>query len=255
MAYNDIIVEKKGVVAKLTINRPPVNVLSIETLKEMNSALGELKNDPEVKVLLITGAGDRAFSAGVEVKDHIGDRMPIMMQVFPELFNRLMEVDKVTIAVVNGVALGGGCELVGGCDLAVASEKAVFAQPEMKLGTYPGIAGVLFQRLLGIRRGLEFVLSGDNIDAKEAERIGLVNKVVPYEELEKAAEEFAQRFSGLSGIVLRMARRTMYQTADLGWDEALKVAAEVSEDVMKTEDANEGLSAFVEKRKPVWKNR
>lgn len=255
MAYQDIIVEKNQAIARITINRPPVNVMSIETLKEMNAELEELKNDQVVKVVIITGAGDRAFSAGVEVADHIGDRMPIMMEEFEKLFKRLVEVDKVTIAAVNGVALGGGCELVGGCDMAVASEKAVFAQPEIKLGTFPGIAGILFQRLLGMRRGLEFVLSGDNIDAAEAQRIGLVNKVVSPGDLEKATEEFAQRFSRHSGIVLRMARQGMYRTADMGWNEALKEAADIAQDVMKTEDATEGLNAFLEKRKPEWKNR
>mgnify|MGYP001051472620 CR=1 FL=1 len=132
----------------------------------------------------MTATGNKAFCAGVEVKDHLGDRLPKMVEAFNKLFISLVEVDKPTIAVVNGVALGGGCEVVAGCDMAIASEKAQFGQPEIKLGVYPGPAVVLFPRLMGRKKAFELIVSGDNINAKEAERIGLVNKAVPEDELE-----------------------------------------------------------------------
>jgi len=188
MAFKNILLKKKEGVAKIIINRPPLNILDIDTLEEMSQALAGLKTDDEVKVVAITGSGDKAFSAGVAVGDHLGDKLPKMVEVFHKLFIALIEVDKPTIALVNGVALGGGCEIVAGCDMAVASEKAQLGQPEIKLGVYPPPASVLFPRLLGRQKAFELILSGDSISAKEAERIGLVTKVVPAQEFEQASD-------------------------------------------------------------------
>ena len=252
MNFENILLEKKEGVAKITINRPPLNILNIDTLVEMNEALAELRTDDEVKVVVITGAGDRAFSAGVEVKDHLGEKLAKMVEVFNKLFISLIEVDKPTIAVVNGVALGGGCEIVAGCDMAIASEKAQLGQPEVKLGVYPPPASVLFPRLMGRRKAFELILSGDNIDAKEAERIGLINKVIPEEELEKATDKFIKRFTVNSGLILTQARRALYRNFDLEFHKALEVTGIDSTLVMSGENSVEGLTAFLEKRKPVW---
>jgi cyclohexa-1,5-dienecarbonyl-CoA hydratase len=252
MAYKNILVEKKNGVARIVINRPPLNILDIETLEEMSRALAELKTDDEVKVVAITGAGDKAFSAGVAVGDHIGDKLPRMVEVFHRLFVSLIEVDKPTIAIVNGVALGGGCEIVAGCDMAVASEKAQLGQPEVKLGVYPPPASVLFPRILGRRKAFELILSGDSIDAKEAERIGLINKAVPAGELEKAANEFIKRFTANSGLALTQARQALYRNFDLEFHQALEVTGVDATLVMAGENSVEGLTAFLEKRKPVW---
>jgi cyclohexa-1,5-dienecarbonyl-CoA hydratase len=253
MDFKNILLEKKEGVAKLTINRPPLNILNIDTLVEMNQALAELRTDDEVKVVVITGAGDRAFSAGVDVGDHLGEKLPKMVEVFNKLFISLVEVDKPTIAVVNGLALGGGCEIVAGCDMAIASEKAQLGQPEIKLGVYPPPASVLFPRILGRRKAFELILSGDSISAKEAERIGLINKVVPQEELEKAAEEFVKRFTANSGLALTQARRSLYRNFDLEFRKAMKVTGIDATLVMSGENSVEGLTAFMERRKPVWK--
>jgi len=253
MNFKNILLERKDGVAKLTINRPPLNILNIDTLVEMNQALAELRADDEVKVVVITGAGDRAFSAGVDVGDHLGEKLPKMVEVFNKLFISLVEVDKPTIAVVNGLALGGGCEIVAGCDMAIASEKAQLGQPEIKLGVYPPPASVLFPRILGRRKAFELILSGDSISAKEAERIGLINKVVPQEELEKAAEEFIKRFTANSGLALTQARRALYRNFDLEFRKAMKVTGIDATLVMSGENSVEGLTAFMEKRKPVWK--
>ena len=252
MAFKNILLEKKEGAAKIIINRPPLNILNIDTLEEMNQALAGLKTDDEVKVVVITAAGDKAFSAGVEVGDHLGEKLPKMMEVFNRLFISLIEVDKPTIAIVNGLALGGGCEVVIGCDMAIASDKAQLGQPEIKLGVYPPPASVLFPRLMGRRKAFELILSGDSIDAKEAEKIGLVNKVVPAGELEKAADEFIKRFTSNSGLTLTQARRALYRNLDLNFYEAMEATAIDATLVMAGENSVEGLTAFVEKRKPVW---
>ena len=252
MNFKNILLEKKDGVAKLTINKPPLNILDIDTLEEMNQALTELRTDDEIKVVVITGAGEKAFSAGVAVGDHLGENLPKMVEVFHRLFILLVEVDKPTIAVVNGIALGGGCEIVAGCDMAIASEKAQLGQPEIKLGVYPPPASVLFPRLLGRRKAFELILSGDSISAKEAERIGLINKAVPEAEFEKATEEFIKRFTANSGLTLTQARRALYRNFDLDFHDALEVTGADATMVMAEENSVEGLKAFLEKRKPVW---
>jgi len=252
MSYKSILLEKKEGVGKITINKPPLNILDIESITEMTQALAELKNDDEVKVVVITAAGNKAFSAGVSVGDHLGAQLPRMVEVFNKLFFSLIDVDKPTIAVVNGVALGGGCEVVLGCDMAIASEKSQFGQPEIKLGVYPPPASVLLPRLVGRRKAFEIILSGDSIGAKEAERLGLINKAVPEAELEKAADEFIRRFTANSGLILAQARRALYRNLDLEFTKAMEVTAADSVLVMSGENSVEGLRAFLEKRKPVW---
>jgi cyclohexa-1,5-dienecarbonyl-CoA hydratase len=253
MDYKNILLQKKDGVAKITINKPPLNIINIETLEEMNQALRELRTDDEVKVVVVTAAGNKAFSAGVEVADHIGDELPKMVEVFNRLFVELIEVDKPTIAVVNGVALGGGCEVIAGCDMAIASEAAQFGQPEIKLGVYPPPASILLPRIMGWKKAFEIILSGNSIDAREAERIGLINKAVPADELETAADEFIKRFTSNSGLALSQARRAIYRNLDLEFHKALEVTGIDSAAVMAGENSVEGLTAFLEKRKPVWK--
>jgi cyclohexa-1,5-dienecarbonyl-CoA hydratase len=252
MDFKNILLEKKDGVAKVIINKPPLNILDIATLEEMNQALAELRTDDEVKVVVITGAGEKAFSAGVSVGDHLGEQLPKMVEVFHRLFTSLVEVDKPTIAVVNGIALGGGCEIVAGCDMAIAKEGAQLGQPEVKLGVYPPPASVLFPRLFGRRKAFELILSGDSISAKEAERIGLINKAVPDNEFEKATEEFIKRFTSNSGLTLTQARRALYRNFDLDFQQALEVTGADATMVMAQENSVEGLKAFLEKRKPVW---
>jgi cyclohexa-1,5-dienecarbonyl-CoA hydratase len=252
MAFKNILLEKSDGVAKLIINRPPLNILDLETMEEMNQALAEIKDDDEVKVVAVTGSGDKAFSAGVSVGDHLGDKLPKMVEVFHRLFVRLVEVDKPTIALVNGVALGGGCEVVAGCDMAIASDKAQLGQPEIKLGVYPPPASVLFPRLFGRRQAFELILSGDSVSAKEAERIGLINKAVPAADFKQACDEFIKRFTANSGLALTQARRALYRNFDLSFKEALEATGVDATMVMAGENSVEGLTAFLEKRKPIW---
>ncbi|MDP6126828.1 MAG: enoyl-CoA hydratase/isomerase family protein [Dehalococcoidales bacterium] len=256
MEFNNITLEKQEGITKLTIDRPPVNVMNLETIEEISTALEELAKDEETKVLLIRGAGSRAFCAGVEVKDHVGDMVPTMMTAFEKLFRLLRGLGKPSIAVVNGVALGGGCELVAGCDMAIAVEQAQFGQPEVKLGGLAPAAAALFPRIMGQKKAFELILLGENIDAAEAERIGLVNKVVLEEELDATAQGLAGKFLEKSGLSLKLIREAFYQCSDAaGFEAAIKKATEQGIKSWETEDAQEGLKSFLEKRPPVWKNK
>lgn len=256
MEFQNITLEKQEGIAKLTINRPPVNVINYDTLVEINTALEELGKDEETRILLIRGSGNRAFCAGVEVKDHLGEMMPKMMREFDRMFRLLRSLGKPSIAVVNGVALGGGCELVAGCDMAIASEKAALGQPEIKLGGLAPAAAPLFPRIMGEKKAFELILLGENISAKEAERIGLVNKVVAEEELDSTAEELARKFLEKSSLSLKLVRDAFYQCADTAeFDEAMQKGTELGIKTWETEDGQEGLKSFLEKRKPVWKNK
>ncbi len=256
MEFKNITMEKKKGIAKLTINRPPVNIINHATLVEINTALEELRRDEETKVLLIRGSGDRAFSAGVEVKEHLGQMVPKMMREFGRVFTLLRSLGKPSIAVVNGVALGGGCELVAGCDMAIASEKAQFAQPEIKLGGLAPAAASLFPRIMGEKKAFELILLGENISAQEAERIGLVNRVVAADELDKAAEELAGKFLEKTSLGVKVCRDAFYQCADTAeFEEAMRKGVELGIKTWETEDSQEGLKAFLEKRAPVWKNK
>ena len=256
MEYKNIILEKKDGITVLSLNRPPVNVINYEAIMEINFALRELKNDEATRVLLLRGAGSKAFCAGVEVKDHIGDKMPLMMQEFGQIFSLLKNLGKPSIAVVNGVALGGGCELVAGCDMAIASEKAKFGQPEIVLGGLAPAAAALFSRMIGEKKAFEMILLGESITAQEAYRIGLINKVVPEEELDKAAEELARKFLDKSSLSIRLVRDIFYHCADIDeLDGALQRATDLGIQTWETQDGQEGLKAFLEKRKPIWKNK
>lgn len=256
MEVNNVIATKSEGIGKLVINRPPYNVMDIRTSEEINAALENFDSDKEVKVVILTGSGNRYFSAGADVGDHLGANIPKMTRVATTLFNLLRDLGKPIIAVVNGTALGGGCELVAACDLAIASEKAKFGQPEIKLATFPGTAGLLYPRMLGMKRAMEIILTGDTIDAREAERIGLVNKVVGEEELEKASFEFAQRFLDKSTFILGLAKKAIYETWDIpDFEKAWNISKEWALKITESEDGVEGLTAFREKRKPVWKNR
>jgi enoyl-CoA hydratase/carnithine racemase len=256
MEYKNIVLEKKEGITTLTLNRPPVNVINYEAILEIVNALEEMKTDEATKVLLIRGAGNKAFCAGVEVKDHIGDKMPLMMREFGSIFTLLKDLGKPVIAVVNGVALGGGCEIVAGCDMAIASEKAKFGQPEIVLGGLAPAAAALFSRMMGEKKAFEMILLGESIGALEAERIGLINKVVPEAELDKAAEEIARKFLDKSSLSIRLVRDIFYQCADIDeFDGALQRATDLGIQTWETGDGQEGLKAFLEKRKPEWKNK
>jgi cyclohexa-1,5-dienecarbonyl-CoA hydratase len=256
MAFQLITLEKQAGIGRLTLNRPPANVMNYEMLVEMNQALADLTADSSVKVVLVRGTGNRAFSAGVEVKDHLGERMPLTIREFGKVFHGLRDLGKPSIAVVNGVALGGGCELVAGCDMAVCSDKAQLGQPEIKLGGLAPIAAALFPRIMGERKAFELIMIGDNISAADAEKCGLVNKVVQDAELDAAAEAIAKKLLALSGIGVRLCRDALYRASDSSkWEDAMVKAVDLGIKTWETQDASEGLNSFLQKRAPVWKDK
>jgi len=253
--HKHIIFEKKEAVAKITLNRPPVNILNIEMMREIIELLSDLAKDKDLKVVLFQG-NQKAFSAGVDVGEHTAERVVEMIKVFGNLFEAINSIPVITLASVEGLALGGGCEVATFCDLIVASENAKFGQPEIKLAVFPPVAAPIFPRLIGRHRALELLLSGDTIDAKEAQRIGLVNQVYPQEEYDGSLQKFIARFTSQSAVALALTKKAVDTCLYLTVPEAIGVANRIYlDELMKTEDANEGLKAFLEKRKPAWKNR
>jgi cyclohexa-1,5-dienecarbonyl-CoA hydratase len=254
MGYQFIKLGLEEGMAVLTLNREPLNVLNIAMMMEINQALDTLK-ESKVKVILFKAMG-KAFSAGVDVGEHLGDQVEEMIAVFHGIFRKLDALPALSIASVQGAALGGGCELAVYCDLVIASEKAKFGQPEIQVGVFPPIAALIFPRLTGRKKALELILSGETITAQEALSLGLINKVVPLESLEEETKKFCEKFVNLSGVVLTLTKKAFYKglmdPADRG---LLEVEDIYLRELMKTHDAEEGLRAFLEKRKPKWEER
>jgi len=257
MKFEYILFDVSDGVARVTLNKPPVNVLDIPMMQEINTALEKLVDDDSVKVLIFDAVeGSKAFSAGVDVTDHTADKVDEMIEVFHHIFRLLDGLEMPTVAVVGGAALGGGCELALFCDVVIASERASFGQPEIQVGVFPPIAAVSLAEIVGSKKALEMMLTGDRIRADEAERLGLVNKVVPPEELAAAADEFVGKLAKLSGAVLRLTKRAVRIGSVGSFDDGLAAVEELYlGPLMSTEDAHEGLAAFAEKRAPVWKDR
>ena len=225
-------------------------------MEEMNDALDSLIDNSGVKVLVITGSGEKAFSAGVDVGEHMGDLVQKMIVVFHGIFRLMGTLGIPTVASVYGSCLGGGCELAIFCDLVVASESAKFGQPEIQVGVFPPIAAQIMPRIIGRKAAAELVLSGKIISGEDALKIGLINKVVKEEELVKETEIFIKPYMKLSSEVLRLTKKAMME----GLKDDLEPSLQLIEDIylnqlMKSHDAHEGLNAFMEKRKPEWKNR
>lgn len=242
-------------VARITLDRPPLNILDIEMIGELAAALDRVAAQPRLKALVLGGRG-KGFSAGVSVEDHIGSRARAMLDAFHGLFRRLHGLDCVTIAAVHGPALGGGSELATFCDVVIAAEGATLGQPEIKVGVFPPIAALHYPVRVGYARALRLIVSGDVISAAEAERIGLVDRVVPPDGLSEAVEAETRRYRSLSAAVLRITKRAVREAHGVRFEEILATLEKLYHDeLMATADADEGLRAFVEKRRPVWKDR
>jgi cyclohexa-1,5-dienecarbonyl-CoA hydratase len=254
MAYEHIKLELSESLATITLCREPLNVLNIAMMKEMNQALDTLEGQP-LKLILIKAEG-KAFSAGVDVGEHLGDQVHEMIESFHGIFRRLDGLGVPTMASLQGAALGGGCELAAYCDLIVASEKAKLGQPEILVGVFPPIAALVFPRQLGYKKALELILTGDTIGAQEAYELGLVNKVVPPEQLEEATKELAGKLLNLSGVVLKLTKKAVLQgLMDDSHAGLAKIEKIYLDEMMTTSDAEEGLKAFLEKRRPVWQEK
>lgn len=254
MSYQFLKVKNEGGVIGITLNRPPLNVLTIPMMEELIQAFQWAKGQPGALILL--DAEGKAFSAGVDVADHTADKVELMIDVFDRLFLSMAGIDKPIVAAVNGAALGGGYELVLFCDLVLASEKAKFGQPEIAVGVFPPIACYVLPRLLSWTQALELLLSGEVFGAARAEQLGLVNKVFPAFPAESFAEgvnEYLQKFLAHSPVVLALTKKAARTGLNKAFGEGLKEIDRIYlKELMQTGDAKEGLAAFTEKRKPVW---
>src|SRR4051795_829113 len=239
---------------RITLADPPLNILDIAMLQELRDAIARVQNDRHA--LIIDAQGERAFSAGASVQDHLGDRVATMLANFHDCFRMLAKLDLVTIALVRGAALGGGCELALACDFVLASDRAKFGQPEINLGVFPPVAAYQLSRQTAPRKGLELLLTGDTIDAATAERLGLTNATFPIADFDARAGEWLQRLYRQSASSLRFTKRAFRIARSADFDERLAAVERLYlEELMKSSDANEGLAAFLEKRKPAWSGK
>ena len=256
-SYETLLLERRGRVAVITINRPQkLNALNIQTRAEGAAALDELRDDNEIRVVVITGAGEKAFVAGADIAEFEGRTAVTQRDVMTarSLFTAVDTFPKPVIAMINGFCLGGGCELALSCDIRVASETARFGQPEINLGIIPGGGGTQrLTRLVGEGKAMELILTGDMIDAQHAFNLGLVNLVVPAADLEGRTMEPANRIAEKSPIALRMAKEAVKTAARASLDEGLRREIDLFALTFSSADKDEGVRAFLEKRKPDFK--
>ncbi|MDR9458833.1 MAG: enoyl-CoA hydratase-related protein [Dehalococcoidia bacterium] len=253
-----IIYEKKGHIAYFTINRPEaMNAFDFATIQAFSEATIKFRDDNDAWVAIITGAGDKAFSAGFDLKELIPgeDKLP-SPGGGPPLIQRGLYIWKPFIAAINGVAMGGGLELALACDLRIAAETATLSVPEVKWNLIPGWGGTQrLPRMIPMAKAAEMLLTGDRIDANEAYRIGIVNKVVPASELMDAAEAMANKIAKNGPLAVRAAKEAMIRGTSMTLDEGMQLELDLVESLLDTEDAKEGPKAFAEKRKPEFKGR
>jgi len=249
-------VEKTGRVISIALDRPPLNVMDLSLLRELDAALAGCAREPAVDIVVLSGAGERAFSAGVDIRDHTREKVPEMLEVVHGAMRKLLGLPQVTIARVQGVCLGGGCELASCCDFIIAAENSSFATPEILVGCYPPVALARFSSLIGYRRAADLILTGRSLSAQEALSMGLISRVAPQEQLEASLAALLDELLGKSGSVLRLTLKGLRELSLTGFAEALQRSEQIYRDeLLKTEDVEEGVSAFLEKRKPRWTHR
>ncbi|MCD6297548.1 MAG: enoyl-CoA hydratase/isomerase family protein, partial [Deltaproteobacteria bacterium] len=246
--------EFKDGLGTITLNRPPVNILNIAMMEEINDQLNAWQGKKDLKVVLFNAKG-KCFSAGVDVGEHMGGLAPKMIEVFHGMFRLMDTLGIPTVASVYSSCLGGGCELAVFCDLVVSSQGAKYGQPEIQVGVFPPIAAQIMPRIIGRKAAMELILSGKIISAEDAMAMGLVNQVVPEEELEEATVKFVKPYLKLSAEVLRKTKKAVLAGLMDDFEPSLKAIEDIYlNELMQTADAQEGLKAFLEKRKPEWKN-
>jgi len=250
--------DDSGVVAHLTLHRPKQNVMNIEMLQEIACAIEGLAFREDVRLILLDADPECAgyFSMGVGAEGYTEQMVFQMMDAFHSVFRLMIDLSKPVLAVVDGVASGAGAELVAFCDLVVATEIAQFRQPEIKLGVFPPMGAVVYPRVIGPRRTMELLLTGEPINASQALQMGLVNRVVPREKLKETVDALVKHISEQSGPVLALLKRVVFEGTWRPFDEALKRAQDIYlNQLFELQDSQEGLRALIEKRKPVWKNK
>lgn len=241
--------------ATLTINRPPLNILDASTLAVFSNHLDKLSFDDSLQLLVVRGAGDRAFSAGVAVEDHARDRIADSLRVFHKALRRLAALPAISIAAVHGHCLGGGMELAAACDFVLAHTDSRFGQPEINLGCFPPAAAAVYPERLGYRKTLELLVTGESMNAAEAQAAGFVTWIAEGD-LDSALEERAQKILEKSAAVTRVLKSAMFEgRRDLFENDLQRTERAYLDGLLKTEDMDEGIAAFLEKRSPTWKHK
>jgi cyclohexa-1,5-dienecarbonyl-CoA hydratase len=224
-------------------------------MEEINRALRYFRDEKGLKVLVFRAEG-KAFSAGVDVGEHLGDTVKKMIETFHGMFRLMDELQAPSVAVVNGSALGGGCELALYCDMVLATERSTFGQPEVIVGVFPPIAALIFPRIIGRKKAMELILSGKTVGARDALEMGLINRVVSEDSMEEEVKQFVGDIARHSAVVLRLTKKaTIEGLCDDAEGGLRRIERIYLDELMRTEDATEGLKSFLEKRKPVWKDK
>ena len=248
-------IAKDGQVARITLDRPKHNVMNIPMMNELNAELESIAADKELKCVLITGEG-KSFCAGVEVADHKPDNVDAMIATFNRIFELINMIDIPIIAGVNGACLGGGMELAIACDIVIASKKAIFGQPEIKLGFFPPYAALRLPELVGEAKAIEILTTGRNYSAKQSKKLGFVSQVASADEFAEAIESTIKEICMSSPLIIRLNKRAVKKHLGAGFTQGIdQVSDYFLNTLMKTEDTLEGIASFEEKRRPVWKNK
>ena len=243
-------------VARITLNEPPYNVLSVPMMKEMAEAIESLNGQAAIKCIVLDSASPKAFSAGISLEDSKPDRVFQTLELFNRVFEAIAEISKPLIVVVNGPAIGAGSELVAFGDVVIATPNARFAQPEVKMGVFPPFATVMLPALIGPKKTYELILTGQALTAQEAQHLGFVNRVVPETELQSTVADILAKIGEFSGPVLEMTKRAISGSVGMPLHMALKHSHDIYlNQLMSLEDVREGLRARLEQRKAVWKNK
>lgn len=254
MAYEVLQLNKENGVAIITLNRPPMNPLNGQVFRELDQAADELQADDTIKAVIITGAGDRAFAAGADITEMV-KLTPVEAYNFSQVsrvaLEKIESLKKPVIAAINGLALGGGCELSLACDFRLASDNAKFGQPEINLGIIPGAGGTQrLSRLVGAAKAKELIFLGDIFDAATAEKLGLVNKVVPADMLMEEAKKLARKLASKPAVAMQMAKEAINTGVNIDLKSALILEIQNVATAFASADSKEGMGAFMEKRKP-----
>ena len=253
--YKFIQFDTSTFIARITLNNPPHNVLTVPMMTEIATAIEGLSSRSDIKAILITSS-QKVFSAGINLEDSKADRVFQTLDAFNRVFLAIREISKPLIVVVNGHAVGAGSELVAFGDMVIATPNAKFAQPEVKLGVFPPFAAVMLPLMIGPKKTYELILTGEALSAEEAQRLGFVNKVVPEAQLASTVEAIVNRIGEFSGPVLEVTKKVISGSQGMPLNEAMKKSQDIYLNQLQSlEDVQEGIRAVLEKRKPVWKNK
>ncbi len=250
--------DASGSVGHLTMARPKQNIMNMDMLKEMALAIESLNSRDDVRLILLDSAPECEgyFSAGVGAEGYTSQMVFQMLDAFNRVFRAMIEISKPVVTVVDGIASAGGCELAAFSDIVIATDAAKFLQPEIKLGVFPPLGAVVYPRVIGPRRAMELLLTGEPITAQQALVMGLVNRVVPRTALKETVDTIVRRISEQSGPVLTLLKRVIFEGTWRPFNEALRSSQNIYlNQLFELEDSQEGLRALIEKRKPVWKNK